>query len=954
MISILLSVQSINTLIKCFLQIVFGAGSETVVNLRTRALKCLTMIIEADHEVLIMDEVQKAVHSRMMDSHAQVREASIELLGKFLLVKEEFIIQYYPMLVERILDSGIAVRKRVIRIMREICEKFPRYENIPEMLSKMIRRVNDEEGVKKLVHETFSTLWFQPIDERTSNDAISTKVMVMSRVVQHCIADSTVEYLETLVHTILKSSDKGVLFASKQIIDNLVDCILHLETKMANESSQMDQQNMNELEKAAKSKQNQDRLLACLTTMAIFSKVRPELMVKHAETLQPYLTTTSTKVRTASEVAVMNEVVGMLERVVPLMSHPSDQFLSGIDDDLTKMATQFGMQIVVSSVSCAAAVYNRFRKQKPRLADRFLNFYNCLKRGKASYEQNPQLRMDEKNMAILQRALFTIGVLCRYFDFDEIIGSSENDAKITEESDKPKRQIRDSVFNVLEFFSKSNNPSIKQKALTSLGHFCAQYSEYLTRPDLQHMYSAILSSKNPNAHQLKIQILKNLEMFLQTEEKKLIKCNEDWEVTKDRENLKEMELSGSGLGSTVIQLYWNSVLNSYFDQDVNIRVSAVQVTWLTLSQGLVTPGSSIATLIAMTTDPLDIIRNRIDNLLKEIDSKYAGMVQSKAILGVRVAYKLHQKIRMAAIQEHPEISGIVRGVRFCDFSATSTSSSSASRGPFAIPRMSNDGMALLSGLYQSLRTNRQQRRSFLQAILKLFADDSREKLKLEEWIFVADNVAMFPYQMMDEPLYVIRLIDQIVAQSGQSIIMQFKQNLQPLRPHEQHLYDDEDLMFDPENLFSRFPPNKDNLYDLMVNSQSCFILLYIRNFLIKLYGFSDAKVQEYLPSEAAKVYEKAASRKNIHMFTPMTALEELNPQTIAERNTMKGDYDLAQKISRFRKMLLSLDRGDDNEDEDSKAIVPNQGDDYDDEDDYQGGEEEEETGSISSAAPNEE
>lgn len=31
------------------------------------------------------------------------------------------------------------------------------------------------------------------------------------------------------------------------------------------------------------------RLVACLSTLYLFSKIKPDLMVKHAETLQPYL-----------------------------------------------------------------------------------------------------------------------------------------------------------------------------------------------------------------------------------------------------------------------------------------------------------------------------------------------------------------------------------------------------------------------------------------------------------------------------------------------------------------------------------------------------------------------------------------------------------------------------------------------------------------------------------------
>ena len=46
-----------------------------------------------------------------------------------------------------------------------------------------------------------------------------------------------------------------------------------------------------------------------------------------------------------------------------------------------------------------------------------------------------------------------------------------------------------------------------------------------------------------------------------------------------------------------------------------------QVVWQTLQQGLVTPGSAIPTLIAMCTDPLPNVRVRIEQLIKDIDTK---------------------------------------------------------------------------------------------------------------------------------------------------------------------------------------------------------------------------------------------------------------------------------------------------------------------------------------------
>ncbi|CAG9530698.1 unnamed protein product [Cercopithifilaria johnstoni] len=153
--------------------ILYGIHAEQAVGLRTKAMRCLTLIIEADHAVLKIPEVRKAVQARMMDPNAAVREATIELIGKYLIAKPEYVPQYYPLLIERIKDSGVAVRKRIIRILREICEKQPDYEKVPEMLARIVRRISDEEGVKKLTIDTMQSLLFQSARERDSIQLIN-------------------------------------------------------------------------------------------------------------------------------------------------------------------------------------------------------------------------------------------------------------------------------------------------------------------------------------------------------------------------------------------------------------------------------------------------------------------------------------------------------------------------------------------------------------------------------------------------------------------------------------------------------------------------------------------------------------------------------------------------------------------------------------------------------------
>lgn len=54
------------------------------------------------------------------------------------------------------------MRKRVIKILKDICIECPEFPKIPEICVKMIRRVNDEEGIRKLVMEVFQNMWFSP------------------------------------------------------------------------------------------------------------------------------------------------------------------------------------------------------------------------------------------------------------------------------------------------------------------------------------------------------------------------------------------------------------------------------------------------------------------------------------------------------------------------------------------------------------------------------------------------------------------------------------------------------------------------------------------------------------------------------------------------------------------------------------------------------------------------
>jgi cohesin loading factor subunit SCC2 len=380
-------------------------------------------------------------------------------------------------------------------------------------------------------------------------------------------------------------------------------------------------------------------------------------------------------------------------------------------------------------------------------------------------------------------------------------------------------------------------------------------------------------------------------------------------VKKQREegatDLKEMELHSSGLSSSVIQLYWNNVLSCYYNVNEEVRTDTMQVIWQTLQQGLVTPGSSIPTLIAMCTDSVSIIRVRAEQLLKETDAKNGVMVASKAISGVRMAFRLQKQITDA--------NKTVRGIRPRD--NTAPTQLDANTG---LPKLFNDTEALLRCLYVSYRSSRPQRRAFLSNLLKLFSENTREKLTIDEWIFIADNIAHFPYQVMDEPLYVIHLADTIISIAGQNILTAVREIIYPGRAAP----DSDDVSdLTTDKIYGQMPEDKTQLYELKHNSQACYILLCVKSYLMRAYSFKEDKLKEYSPSVAAKVYDKALTRRNISVFTPESAIRELKADD--NRNTLEGHIKLAEHFDAFNRMFMQLDLNDDvDRDEETTTNVP--------------------------------
>ncbi|XP_005090101.1 nipped-B-like protein B [Aplysia californica] len=849
--------------------------SETAVAVRTKAMKCLTAVVEADPGILARSDMQRGVHGRFLDQSTSVREAAIELVGKFILIQPDLIPNYYDMLSDRILDTGISVRKRVIRIFKDICIEHGDFNKIPEMCVKMIRRVNDEEGIKKLVNEVFQTMWFTPLGTRDKDTGkLVQKVMNITDVVA-AAKDTSYEFFEQLLENLLKKDDDGnynkaAITACKQIVDCLVENVLRIEEKSVEGSE------------GAESKTSNTRLVGCLSTLYLFSKIKPDLMVEHATTLQPYL---DIKCNTQGDFMVLHYVARILELVIPLMDHPSESFLAQVEEDMIKLILKHGMMVVQSCVSCLGAVVNDVSHNYELVKDCFKKFYGVLAKLMLDHKTNKDCPTLKQRRPTLLRALFTVGLLCKHFDLD------------SKDMGETKVCVRETVFDVLTYFLNHEDEDVQLKALTAIGFFACRHYTFMLAPTLKELYNRLLTDPMASV-KLRCQVLRNLQTYLLEEEFQMSKSDADWKKHSKHEDLKEMGDVQSGMASTVMQIYLKELMEAFFHDNSQVRLTALNVVTLVLRQGLVHPVQCIPYLISMGSDIESAIRVKADQQLQEIEKKYPGFTHMKALQGMKASYRL-QKVFHSSNPMEP-----IRGLRYND---------------------ENQPQALNAFLYSLLRANRSHRRGLLTSTLNLFDDSAR--ISLEEQVFIADNLAYFVFQNQDEPLFIIHQIDIIVSVTGSNLLQSFRENLlhkhstgvqngvssENLPNGDVNMVEDDDDD-DPESLIQKLPENIKPLTDVMHLSQGCILLLVLKQHLKEMYGLTEGKIHRYSPTEAAKVYEKPLNRKALPLFEPQHTLQVLR-STYEEdtRSEEEKRQKLIEDYLEFRDLMMSIDPTDDDD-----------------------------------------
>ncbi|CAG8609117.1 3684_t:CDS:10, partial [Gigaspora margarita] len=707
-----------------------------VVAFRTKALRALGQVVVCDPNILSQVNVRQTIAQRFSDNSPAVRDAAIELVGRYLAQKPEITEQYYKVISDRVLDTGLNVRKRVIKLLRDIYLKSSDQEMKIDIGCKILIRINDDDDhVKDLALKTIQELWFSPFKHQKNFSS------------EMCDIEDDDKW-QNEFNNMPASGKKDVLGRSLLIVGvagRLGERNGHIMGGLFKKILDKDGKQKREILSIC---QCITEVVSCISTICLLSNASPLLVRKHVTTLQPYLKSSST----SDDQSILYYVLIIYRNVLPLLKRPNPNFLSEVEQTLMSLLTKSPQKILQEVLPCLCVIVDKLTHNYTRLTKLLRSCTEKLKLEQRQLEAGKEIS-SARNVMVL---LLIVGLLCKNFDFDKKRLEKPNEMKELDIIDKG--PIVAITFQLVLYFCKKDlSETVQKMALQSLGFIYLSYPIIMLRPESTDLMDRIL---NNGVMDMKIQLMKVFLDFLVSEQQKI---NMDLEDKKKKKNnpvdLKVLignadEFAEAGVSSSLMQRYLDRILECTFDHTQSLKIVALDVLGNIIQQGLAHPVLCIPTIVAMETSPEQNIRDKSFKLHQHLNEKHASLIHSRNVDCVKKAYAFQKQLLAGG---NPIVGYAIR---------------------------SHEGRpeALLNPMYSLLKDKRKSRTDFLVSVVKTFDFDLKKcdesKVDVGFCKFVAENLATIDYKTIEEVLHVIYLINRVLSVVAISVLHSVQTNIQ--------------------------------------------------------------------------------------------------------------------------------------------------------------------------------
>ncbi|KAK4701477.1 cohesin loading factor subunit SCC2, partial [Phenoliferia sp. Uapishka_3] len=812
--------QPLAGLYKPLLERVLAASESTVVAFRTKSLRGISLIVAQDPGLFLQDDVSNTIRNRIVDQSSAVRDTAIELVGKYVVGRPALAVKYLPVISERINDTGLNVRRRVVKLLRVLYSVVDEDEHQVEICRKLVwRALDDDEGVKELAADAIEDLWFSaPLSSRRSQSlgsSAETSIVRLSQIIMSVTGvfsdrdrpPPVQEMLRQIVskHTI--KNTKAPLARLQDVMETLIDGLLEQDTSIS--------------------------IVECVKTIYVLNAADPSLLSpQKTALLLPFLKSAATP----DEHTVCDYLLKIFRSTVTALPKGSSQFSRDLQQALTPMINKPSSNLAYQQevMACYCAVIRGQTHDFTRMISIYKACLSRLLTLTKVIEQKAPAPAECKAIAMLVYLTTLFAEFAQFDDLRKIYPATQQELdNITAAS------IHEHLFNSLvRIYNMPNAGSIQAPILTGLGYLYRGFPSLMLKPGSTRILDAIFKSGDDKGI---FQVLRIIQDFLASQDRAPMVAISG--KVKVETGVKIEELVGnvegfadSGVGSAIAQRYIGDFFTAAMATNSRIQRMAVDIICSIARSGFSHPLGIAPVLVALSATSDANLADKAFATLTLLHSKYATLLASRFFASAQMSHDYAS--RSAGINE-------VRGYH---------------------------GSAYIShfGRWYSLlqKEKRQHQMDYLKAITRNTFDlEDGAKCSEEDVSFaryIAEALSSLEYKRQEEPMSVIHYLNSALAVSGLQVVHNLEDGLDgggglmaSITPTGSPQKASEAALPDATGSQSSKAPTP----DLARQSIICGLALLLRDHLKSLYSITDVKLAKYQIGKKSAPGDKPVVRR---------------------------------------------------------------------------------------------
>ncbi|TIB73905.1 hypothetical protein E3Q23_02817 [Wallemia mellicola] len=773
------------------LYVIIQSFTSKSVSVRARAVKALGLAIMSDNTLLNDIRIQNCIGSRVKDVASSVRDAALDVLSKHLTIDSGFANDYFEIVSDRIDDESPAVRKRVVKLLKDIYVSTDDLERKAEIGKMFCMRIVDEDDLlKNLALEVLDNLW---LNLKITKPSKATKD-------DHFDADEEVASIDGVVDVLMEVTklfgDRYNLF--EQAMEKIVS--RHPKSHQLQISNRFKHVVAALIERIDNNEEDSD-LLACVRTILVLAgTIKGVVGGAAAEQLLPLLVNGITPEQKATSEATLK----VFKKIIPLLSRSSTKLTADLQDRLLPLISSpnngIASQALSEAVACLCSVVNTHTYA-------FVSLSRMLM--KAALETHQLLDERTRTVGGISKCkvlIIIMGLLVEHCDFESVRNYDDMNisrraqqqyynaacdldklvASLAPEENERDVAIQDSIWRLLiDVRRVVDDPAIQAISLRGLGCIFVGYPYLMNEEESIAIMDNVFADTSPTKRIDHSQLLLVFQEYLKVDEQKKNAKVDEVDAKQNAITVEHLigdadQLNDSNVGPRILQRYLKPILASALSYTANTSLPAIDV----LGCMFVDEPELVPTLVALQTSPSGATSAKARDLHVTLYNKYASVLNTHHILTIEKAFDYHYLI-----------TGNLSGMR--------------------------NNRALLETWFGLMSEKRPAKLDFLSGILRFFDKNPATTTVTDHSIqlsrFIADNLLAFNYQHNEDVLFVGRMLSTYLATHG------------------------EQLRDDIENADT----NQNEIRLSVIYS----ICIAIRNNLKSMYGFTDKQFIEYKPKK---------------------------------------------------------------------------------------------------------